>query len=154
MKRWIKRTLFATLGAAVLLGGLVACGHRPRGPMSDAQITEWRGKAVDRISSKLDLDTVQKAKLAVLADELIAQRTALRAGADPKAEFQALIAGPQFDRGRGQALLDQKLQAVQGNGPKVIGAMADFYDSLKPEQQAKARDFLAQANRHIGAGRS
>jgi len=153
MKRWIKRTLLATVGAAVVLGGLVACGHRPHGPMSDAQITEWRGKAVDRISSKLDLDAAQKAKLAVLADELIAQRTALRAGADPKTELQALIAGPQFDRARGQALLDQKLGSVKDNGPKVIAAMADFYDSLKPEQQAKARDFMAHARQHWGGGR-
>jgi len=153
MNRWIKRALLATVGAAVVLGGLVACGHRSHGPMSEAQITEWRGKAVDRISNKLDLDAAQRAKLAVLADELIAQRAALRAGADPKTEMQALVAGPQFDRARGQALLDQKLGSVKDNGPKVIAAMADFYDSLKPEQQAKARDFMAHARQHWGGGR-
>jgi hypothetical protein len=26
----------------------------------------------------------------------------------------------------------------------VIAAMADFYDSLKPEQQAKVREFMAR----------
>jgi len=85
----------------------------------------------------------------VLADEIIAQRAALRGqGADPRADFKALIAGDKFDRARAQTLLEQKTQAVQGNGPKVIAALADFYDSLTPEQQKQVRDRLEQ--RHGG----
>jgi hypothetical protein len=32
--------------------------------------------------------------------------------------------------------------AVQGNGPKVISAFADFYDSLDPAQQKQVREKL------------
>ena len=39
-----------------------------------------------------------------------------------------------------QTLLEQKTQVVQGNGPKMIAALADFYDSLNPEQQKQVRD--------------
>jgi periplasmic protein CpxP/Spy len=139
---WIKRTLVVALGAGLLAGGLSACAHRPSGPLSDEQVAAFRTKAVDRISSRLDLNELQKGKLGVLADELIAQRRALHAGGDARSEMQAVIAGPTFDRAKAQALFDQKAQVLQGASPKVIAALGDFYDSLTPEQQQKVRQHL------------
>jgi Spy/CpxP family protein refolding chaperone len=151
VKPWIKRTVLGAIGGLFVLGSLAACAHH-RGPMDETQISAMRGKAVERISGKLDLNETQKAKLGALADEMLAQRQALRAGTEPRAEMQALIAGNQFDRAKAQALLEQKTQAVQGGGPKVIAAMADFYDSLNADQQAKVRAFMAE-HRHGGWGR-
>ncbi|TXT36051.1 MAG: hypothetical protein FD135_4539 [Comamonadaceae bacterium] len=152
MKPWLKKTLFGIFGATLLLGGLSACTHGSHAGWSEDRVTEVRSKVVDRISSQLDLNDAQKQKLAVLADEIMAQRTAFRGqGADPRADFKALIAGDKFDRSRAQTLLEQKTQAVQGNAPKVIAALADFYDSLNPEQQKQVRDKLEQ--RHGGWGR-
>lgn len=149
MKPWLKKTLIGVFGASILVGGLSACSHGYRDHWSEEHVTEARAKVIDRISSKLGLNDAQKQKLAVLADEIIAQRAALRGqGADPRADFKALIAGDKFDRARAQTLLEQKTQAVQGNGPKVIAALADFYDSLTPEQQKQVRDRLEQ--RHGG----
>lgn len=146
MKPWIKKTLIGVFGATILVGGLSACGHRgdhERSAMSEERVTEFRGKAIERVTDKLDLNEAQKQKFAVLADELIAQRKALRGdGADPRSEMKALIAGDKFDRGRAETLLGQKTQVVQTGGPKVIGALADFYDSLNPEQQKQIRDRL------------
>jgi Spy/CpxP family protein refolding chaperone len=154
MKPWIKRTLIGAFGATVLLGGLTACGHQRPGPWSDAQVSEMRGKAIERISSKLELTEAQKAKLGSLADELIAQRAALKGGqTDPRAQLDALIAGPTFDRSGAQALLAQKTQAVQDQGPKVVSAMADFFDSLTPTQQAQVRELLAKRRGHGWWGR-
>jgi periplasmic protein CpxP/Spy len=39
-------------------------------------------------------------------------------------------------------MLDQKTQAIQGNAPQTINALADFYDSLNPEQQKQVREKL------------
>lgn len=146
MKRWIQRTLVGVLGASVLFGGLAACSHRPQGwggPMSEADAAQWREKMVDRVAGKLDLDAAQKAKLAALGEAMRAQRQALMpAGQDPRAEFSAVIAGTQFDRARAQALVDGKTGVLREGSPKVIAAAADFYDSLKPEQQQKVREFL------------
>ena len=144
MKPWIKRTLIGLTSVTVLLGGLAACGHRgdhARG-WSDERITEVRGKAIEKISGKLELNADQKAKLGVLADQMIASRKAFRGNSDPRTDIQALIAGDKFDRSRAQQLLDQKLQAAQGNGPQMLAAFGDFYDSLNPEQQQKVRDFM------------
>lgn len=156
MKSWIKKTLIGVFGATLLVGGLTACGsrgHHHGADWSPERVTEVRAKVVDKISSKLELDEAQKQKLGLLADAIVAQHSALHAqGADPRADFKALIAGDKFDRARAQALLEQKTQAVQGNGPKVIAALADFYDSLNPEQQMQVRERLERRRTWWGRG--
>jgi Spy/CpxP family protein refolding chaperone len=143
MKTWIKRSLIGLTAATVVLGGLSACGSRGdhSRSWSDERITEVRGKAIDKISSKLELNADQKAKLAVLADEMIASRKAFRGeSADPRTDLKSLVAGEKFDRAKAQALLDQKTRVVQGNGPKMLAAFGDFYDSLTPAQQQQVRE--------------
>lgn len=147
MKTWIRRTLIGLTGATVLLGGLAACGHRGghAGGWSEERVAEMRGKAVERIGSKLDLDAAQRQKLDALADRIMAQRQAFRGeAADPRAAFQGLIAGETFDRERASQLLAQKTAAVQDHAPQVLQALADFYDSLRPEQQQQVREKLAR----------
>jgi len=150
MKTWIRRTLIGLAASVTLLGGLAACshGHHGHGRMSDADIVQLRERFIDKAASKLDLDAAQKARLATLADALQAQRSALIAGTgEPRAELQALIAGTSFDRSKAQALVEGKTAAVRDKAPAVVTAMADFYDSLKPEQQQKLRDMLAKGRR-------
>jgi Spy/CpxP family protein refolding chaperone len=155
MKPWIKRTLIGVFGATVLFGGLAACSHRHAGPwggnLTEAEQAEWRGKMVDKASRKLDLDATQKAKLAVLAEALSTQRKALLAqGGEPRTELKAVLAGAQFDRSRAQALVNAKTTAVREASPAVIAAAADFYDSLKPEQQQKVREVLERGGHRHG----
>ena len=143
MKTWIKRTLVGVFGVSILIGGLSACSRGHDAQWSPERVTEMRGKVIERVSSKLELNDAQKQKLGVLADEMLASRTALRGkDADPRTEMKAMIAGAKFDRSRAQVMLDQKTQVVQSNGPKLITAMAEFYDSLNPEQQKKVRERL------------
>ena len=146
MKPWIKRSLLALTSATVLLGGLTACGWRGdhARSWSDERVTEVRGKAIERISSRLDLNAEQKAKLGALADQMIASRKAFRGNTDPRTDIQSLIAGERFDRSKAQQLLDQKLQAAQGNGPQMLEAFGNFYDSLNPEQQKQVREQLSR----------
>ena len=153
MRPWIKRTLFGLVGASVLVGGLTACGHgyrhRDGWQMSEADAQKMRERMIDRVSRELTLDDAQKQRLGVLADKLREQRQALvGTTADPRAELQALVSGTTFDRARAQSLVEAKTAAVRTKSPEVIAAMADFYDSLKPEQQQKVREFMSR--RHHG----
>ena len=148
MKTWIKRSLIGLAAAATLFGGLAAYAHnRMHGgwhAMSETDAAQMKERIVERIGSKLTLDAAQKAKLGVLADKLREQRNALVGStADPRTEMQAIIGGPAFDRARASALLESKLSAVHGKAPDVMNAAADFFDSLRPDQQAKVREFLA-----------
>lgn len=146
MQPWIKRTLYTLFGASIVLGGATACGHRNAGhgwQASAEDQSRFRDKMIDRVSAKLDLTADQRQRLSVLADTLQAQRTAFKGQTtDPRAEVRALVAGEKFDRVRAQTLVTEKTAAIAGKSPEVIAAAGDFYDSLKPEQQAKVRDFM------------
>lgn len=159
MKVWIKRSLAGVLGASVLFGGLSACaasgfggGGHGRGDWAQQSPEERaarQAKMVERIASRLELDAAQKAKLDTLASTLQAQRAAVMGGTSPRTELQSLISGSTFDRNRAQVLVQQKTQAMQTGSPQVINAMADFFDSLRPDQQQKVREFM---NRRGGRG--
>ena len=149
MKTWIKRTLIGLAAATTLFGGLAAWAHNHHGhgwrAMTEEDAARMKARVVEKVGSKLDLDAAQKAKLGVLADKLREQRNALVGSAtNPRAELQALMAGPTFDRSKASALIQDKVTAVTAKSPEVVAAMADFYDSLKPEQQAKVREFMAR----------
>ena len=117
MKRWLRRTLIGVFGASVLFGGLAACSHRYHHGygqgMSDEDAAKMRARMIDRVSSRLDLDEAQKAKLGLVADQLRAGRKALRGDTDPRSEIQSLVAGNTFDRAKAKALIDAKTSTVQ-----------------------------------------
>ena len=149
MKRWIKRTLVAVLGGAAILGGISAWahehGHHGWQSMTEQDAAAMKARVIEKVGHRLDLDAAQKAKLGILADRLREQQVALMgASADPRAELQSLVSGPTFDRTKAQGLIQAKVSAVNAKSPEVVTAMADFYDSLKPEQQAKVREFMAK----------
>jgi len=146
MKRWIKRTFVAVFGTAILVGGLSACGghHGGWNTMTEADGTKMRERMLERAGKELNLDDAQKQRLATLADKLRDQRAALMGTTDPRAEMQALVAGPKFDRTNAQALIEAKTAAVRTKSPEVVTAAADFFDSLKPEQQQQVREFMSK----------
>ena len=152
MKLWIKRSLIGAAGLAVLFGGLATWAYNsPYGhgwrhgwhAISEQDAAEIRARVIDRVASRLELDAAQKAKLQPLADALREQRLALLArGTHPRTEIQPLIAGNTFDRTAAQRLLQSKLEAVNSKSPAVLTAFGDFYDSLRPDQQAQLREML------------
>ncbi|SCK35911.1 LTXXQ motif family protein [Variovorax sp. HW608] len=150
MNPWFKRSLFGLAGAALVAGSLTGCGAYRHGGWhnaSEQDRAEFRARMVERVSSKLELDAAQKAKLVTLSEKIQAQRAALRGGGDPRAEFRALFAGDKLDQERAKKLVEDKTAAIQAGSPEVIAAAADFFDSLNPTQQQKVRDFMDRARR-------
>lgn len=149
MKTWIKRSLIGLFGAALLAGGLAACGqhhHGWRGTQVSAEdAAKWRERLLERAGKELQLDDAQKLKLGVVFDKMREQRNAFVGSTqNPRAELRALVSGEKFDKARAQALVDEKTSAIRSGSPQTIDALADFYDSLKPEQQAKLREWMDQ----------
>lgn len=147
MKTWIKRTLIGVVSGSVLLGGLSACGHRHEGShrsqLSQEDAAKWRERLLERAGKELQLDAGQKVKLGAAFDQLREHRNTVVTGlADPRAELRALVGGERLDRARAQTWVDEKTQLLRGDSPRTIGALADFYDSLRPEQQANLRTWL------------
>ncbi len=139
MKNWIKKTLITVLSFTLLTGVVAGCS---RGHHSDWS-AEDTARMRDKVADKLDLSTAQRQKLTILVDQLLVVRQSVRGeSADPRSTFAALISSDTFDRTKAQTLLDEKTRALQADGPATITALADFYDSLDPQQQARVREKL------------
>ncbi|WP_280153392.1 Spy/CpxP family protein refolding chaperone [Piscinibacter sp. XHJ-5] len=152
MKPWLKRTFVGLFGASALLGGVAACSHSHYGhggwqSMGPQDAAKFKARAADKVADKLDLDAAQKAKLTALLDRLHEQRTALHGTTDPRADVQSLMKDATFDRWHAQDLVNAKLNALREKSPQVIAALGDFYDSLRPEQQQRVREFLQRSHR-------
>ena len=146
MRASIKPFVLGLFTAAALAGGVAAWSHGAMGgPMGmHGDPAEHAARIQQMITSHLALDATQQAKLGVLSSTLLAQRGALHGSGDLHAEMQTLVQQNAFDRTRAQQLFDAKLVAMRDGGPQVIAALGDFYDSLRPDQQQKVRDFMAQ----------
>jgi protein CpxP len=147
MRPWLKRTFIGVFGASALLGGMTACSHQAERHAgwrhaSDEDVAKFKSRAIERVAAKLELDANQKAKLSALVDRLQEQRAALRGTTDPHKDLAALVADSTFDRWHAQDLINAKLAAVRDKSPQVVAALADFYDSLRPEQQKTVREFI------------
>ncbi len=136
-------------------------GHHGRS-MSDADQAKHRTRMMERATKELQLDDAQQKRLGVLLDKMQARRQAMMAsagGKSPHAQMQekaqAVIAGDKFDRAAAQALVDARSQSMKADSGEIITAAGDFFDSLKPEQQVKVRDFLKRSGpggMHHGRG--
>ena len=148
----IKRVLVGLTAVVLVTSAVVACGFRGTSPWGGYGPCgpHWRGEdpaqrrayVVERVSQELSLNVGQRAKLEVLADQLDEQRQALWSEGHMAEALQQVIAGERFDRVKAQSVVDQKLQAVQQHSPKVVEAMASFYDSLDAGQQRVVREKL------------
>jgi Spy/CpxP family protein refolding chaperone len=157
MKTWLKRTLIGVATSAALAGSLAAYSQGENagfhhGPPSAADMASHQAAMLERVGKSLELDANQKVKLKALADQLHAQHDAfMKNGGDPHERMKALIAGNTFDRAGAQALVNEKVAQIQASSPAMINAAGDFYDSLNPTQQQKARDFMARMHEHRGS---
>ena len=155
-KTWLKRTLLGVAVSTALLGSLAAYsaegGGFHHGPPTPEQIAQHEATMLAHIGKKLNLDANQAAKLKALGDLVVAQHTPSAAGAAPHAQMGALIAGNTFDRAGAQNLLNQHIAKMQANGPAVIAATGDFFDSLNPTQQQQVRDLAAHHHGFFGIG--
>lgn len=150
MKRTLKRFLLGLFGGALLIGSLAACSHRPGWSESGAPSLDAHSRMIEKVGSRLDLDALQKQKLGVLADKLMAQRSALRGSSDARAMLLGLVSGSTLDQSGAKKLIDEKTATIQSGSPEVIAAAADFFDNLKPEQQQKVRDFMQRGGHRWG----
>ena len=152
MTHWLKRTLIGAATVAALAGGVAAYSqgehHWHGGPSAD-DIATHQAAMLEHIGKALDLDAAQQTKLQALAAQLHAQHDKLGNGSSMHDRMAALVAGNTFDRAGAQALVTEKINAIQANAPALINAAGDFYDSLRPDQQQKMRDLMAQHHQQM-----
>jgi hypothetical protein len=117
-------------------------GHGHRGHALGRHADGFAHLLVARVGRKLDLDNEQQRRLGAWLEELQRQRDALSSLARSP-ELAGLAAGEQFAREPAQQLFDGRMDALRAAGPGLIGAFADFFDSLDAEQRQVLR-FMVQ----------
>lgn len=143
----MQHTVRVAIGALVLAGALVGAGcHRPYTP---AERADWM---TGKIAKELKLDEQQKAKLAVVKDELLAARSESKK--ERRAMMDEVIAQVQSDR-LDQAKVTQLFEQHQAGQTRmmqrVLPKVADWHASLRPEQKAEAVEHLRKwIERHEG----
>lgn len=123
-------------------------GHHPHHHDHDGPASRLDHLA-DKISHRLDLDTVQREHLMKLLANVDQQRQAMRGGALMR-DLNGLLGGATLDRAAAQQLVDARIEAIQAAGPTIIEALADFYDALDTEQQQVLRFMLRLRQRFAG----
>lgn len=147
-----KKIISTVLLSLGLIGGVTACGHRGwcgHGP-GHWHTGDHADKIIEKISDRLELTTDQTAMLGKvknrfgeLKDEMQEQRSAHRQ------ELLALLAAPRLDRPKVMELVVGSLRSMEQQAPEIIAVVADFTDSLNPDQKKQMEEFITtRSQRH------
>lgn len=143
MTRISKYSIIGLIGVA-LLGGAVACSHHYKDPEHRAEYFQ------SKITKELDLNEVQQAKLQSMVEVMMQVRQEMKAEFENSHQsIDALLQQPQLDRDGMLAMVNRHTTMMNQNAPRVVNAMADFYDSLNDEQRAELREHISK---HRGKG--
>ncbi len=137
-----KKKIAIIAGGVILVGTLAAyAGVR----------NAWHGDhmkhMVDHVSDDLNLGDGQRAQLESLSARLIETRRAMRSG-DEISSILASVEGTSLDQAALNALITGKLDTARAQAPKIIASLADFYNGLDADQQARTREKLQDMSEH------
>ncbi len=144
-----KKIVIGALISVVTLGGLISyaspgeqCGGRFGG------MNEQRAEfIVNRISSKLDLNDVQKQNLIALKNTLKEQRETHKQ-ANPREALMELLSSPVLDETKALALMEERTTQMHLVEPTVISAIANFTNSLSNGQREEIKQFANKMGKH------
>ena len=97
----------------------------------------------DRVTSKLDLNELQRQKFTELAELVADTLQEVKPGREEGfEEIASLLQEPSFNQARALEMIQQKTQLVNEKAPLVITSMAGFLDSLSMEQKQELQEFM------------
>lgn len=152
----IKKIAVVSVVSLALLGaGSVAVfadgGWKNGGSCHDGYLSK-------RIGKKLDLNDEQLLQFENLMEEFKGFRKAMfEDKRQLREEISALLSSPGFDREKALALMvesaQQKADTVEQEAPDLVGAMAEFADSLEPQQREKLAEIIEKRFSHGWRGK-
>ncbi len=106
-----------------------------------------------KIGKKLDLNDDQSTQLENLMTEFRDFRQSMFEDKDQmRNEIAAIVSASEFDRDQALALMVGKAQdkanLIAQEAPQLVDAMADFSDSLEPEQRAELAELVEKRLGH------
>lgn len=132
-----KKFIIGTLFSVVTLGGLVAVAGPGGYGKFGAMNAEKAERIVKRVSSKLDLNELQKQNLVSLKDTMLKLKAKHKPQTDRKAFVQSLLAQPVLDETAILAKIQERSNKINEVSPQIVTALANFTNSLSDEQRAQ-----------------
>lgn len=128
------KIIIAAVTSVAILGGVAACGHH-RSPEERADYM------VEKVTSKLELTDAQVVELEQLKDELLSVRKSwLEERETVHNQVDNLLSQSTLDQQQVLNLVRERTDSINQKAPQVVTALAGFYDSLDPDQQAMLRE--------------
>lgn len=144
MNRFGKLAIISS-GALLLIGSFTACSHKYKDP-------EYRaGKMVSIVAHKLELNEMQKGKLEKLSERMLHARKTMREGiSSNKDEIGNLLSQATLDEKKILGMVSEHTRMINRQAPEIVSAMADFYNSLNPEQRTELREHIDKMHQRHG----
>lgn len=139
----LKKIVIATLAVSTIGIGATAYAQRDN--------AGHRGRIIERITEKLELDDNQNAALNTLADEMHETRQLMKGEGDTlKTQMSELLGAETFDQGKALAMINGRAAALQANAPELVAAAAVFFDGLSAEQKIQIQTFAEKRHGKFG----
>lgn len=143
-KRLFVILIFVSVGIVTI--GSIVFSSRYLGPH-----VERTERAIDWLSSRLELTEGQRAKLLSINEELKNLETEMkRDRGQIKDEIFKMLGSNELDQDRLLEIIEEKQKQVDYFAPTIIAGFADFHDSLSMEQRRKLADEIGRHN-HLDA---
>ena len=140
------RIITAVLLVAGSSGAVYAFSKHADWGMSVEEKVEF---ITDRVTSKLDLDDVQRQNFTELAALVADTLQEVKPTREQRfEEISSLLLEPSFNQARALEMIQQKTQLVNEKAPLVITSLAGFLDSLSMEQKQQLQKFMQQRHEH------
>ena len=137
-----KRILILSTVGLVVLGTAFAVGAS-KNHSGWCSSHDGGQRKIDRVAEKLDLNETQKARLQAVQESFQEAKQAMsQARGKTFEEVLDLVSSETLDQGRVQGIVKRHQSIVEEFTPKVTAKIADFHETLTPEQKSKAAQFL------------
>ena len=144
-----KRTMTYLAGGVLLASAVTGCRHGMHYGTAEER-GEWM---VQKVSSELELNDTQQARLAEVKDQFLDARRLMKANREQhRAEVLTMLSQPTFDRDKANAMVGQQIETVNTRAPVVINAIGNFWESLDADQRAELRAFIEDNMAHHHSG--
>lgn len=132
-------------GAVLIIGSFTACSHKYRDP-------EYRAtKMVEWVADDLELNDAQKNKFTKFSEKMLLSRKNMREQfSSNKTEINEILSQATLDQKRILGMVRKHTQTMNEQAPEIVAAMAEFYNSLNPEQRIKLREHMDKMHQRHG----
>ena len=72
---------------------------------------------------------------------------------DAKAKMIEMLKSPSLDQAQVMTMIDEKMEAMRGNAPEMLGKIAEFTDSLSDAQRTEMMEMVEQFSSRMGKHR-